>query len=93
MNVRRFLVALALPIAAVMTMATLAAGTPTPAPQSKHATKHRTHARRAGADTEAARQERERREDLEQRVERLEQRYEMQQPSMPPSDSVPPSAR
>ena len=34
----------------------------------------------------AARQERERREDLERRVERLEQRYEAKDPAMPPAE-------
>ncbi len=95
MNVRRYLVALALPVGAAMITATLAASAPTPAPHGKHAAKHRTHPRRAASNTEseAARREREQRDDLERRVERLEQRYEMQQPSTPPPDAAAPSDR
>lgn len=47
---------------------------------------HRARTHTAGKESAAARQERERREDLERRVERLEQRYELKEPAMPPAD-------
>ncbi len=47
-------------------------------------------ARIAAKESEVARRERERREDLERRIQRLEQRYELKEPSMPPPD--PPAA-
>ena len=58
----------------------------TPHPTKKAARHVRAHAR--ATESEAARREREHRDDLERRVEHLEQQNEMKQPNMPPPDQA-----
>lgn len=58
------------------------AATPHPTKKAARHVRARAHA----TDSEAARREREHREDLERRVEHLEQQNEMKQPNMPPPD-------
>jgi hypothetical protein len=64
----------------------LAADAPAATPHpTKKAPRH-VHAHAKATDSEAARREREHRDDLERRVEHLEQENEMKQPNMPPPD-------
>ena len=72
-----------------------AADAPAPTPHAIKKPSHHVHkpARHAGAhasaqQSEAARREREHRDDLERRVEHLEQQNEMKQPNMPPPDQA-----
>jgi len=58
----------------------------TPHPGKKAAHHVRAHA--PATESEAARREREHRDDLERRVEHLEQQNEMKQPNMPPPDQA-----
>ena len=51
--------------------------------------RHHARSRATSKESEVARQERERREDLERRIERLEQRYELEEPALPGAEEPP----
>ena len=87
MTFRRFGACLGFVLAVGLATTVLAADTRHTIHGSRtHRARHHAAARATGKVSAAARQERERRQDLERRIERLEQQYEINEPAAPSAD-------